>query len=345
MMNNRVATATWVCGIIVFLLSGMCAYGHPPTDLRITVDPEPTYVGRLTQFRGDAKHGNEDLGEGEANWAWDFGDGTGGNGKVVQHGYGAAGTYTVRLTVTVGGDSASTTTPVRVKQLGIQMEPCPYSWLPRNGNTVSLSATIKERMPGEAWQTSTQERIITFTLSNVSHQPGVCMNWGGQMGPDLTLEADQNPNYNVPDDMTAIRNSPTNRGTIVVSSWDYGGWGYLEATAPMCVQIGAPNRNRPEVEIPYDLVPAPPNANRVADGWIGDPYWDESMAWDQDTTPQGNGTNGDALTMYEEYRGFIIGGAHSRGASWVDAKQVFIRSTVGLGLRSILRLMVSRSMP
>ena len=33
-------------------------------------------------------------------WSWDFGDGTTGTGRAVEHRYTAAGTFTVRLTVT-----------------------------------------------------------------------------------------------------------------------------------------------------------------------------------------------------------------------------------------------------
>ncbi|WP_214326960.1 S8 family serine peptidase [Nonomuraea sediminis] len=50
-----------------------------------------------------------------ASYAWEFGDGTTGSGKTVSHTYGAAGTYTVKLTVTDNqGASASTTKTITV---------------------------------------------------------------------------------------------------------------------------------------------------------------------------------------------------------------------------------------
>ncbi|MBB5935538.1 PKD domain-containing protein [Streptomyces zagrosensis] len=50
-----------------------------------------------------------------ATYAWSFGDGENGDGKVAQHAYAQRGTYTVRLTVTdAQGRSGSTEQPVRV---------------------------------------------------------------------------------------------------------------------------------------------------------------------------------------------------------------------------------------
>jgi PKD repeat protein len=43
-----------------------------------------------------------------ASYAWDFGDGTAGSGATTSHAYTAAGTYTVRLTVTDNGGSTGT---------------------------------------------------------------------------------------------------------------------------------------------------------------------------------------------------------------------------------------------
>jgi PKD repeat protein len=43
-------------------------------------------------------------------FTWDFGDGAGGTGGTATHSYAAAGTYTVRLTVTDDGGASSTTT-------------------------------------------------------------------------------------------------------------------------------------------------------------------------------------------------------------------------------------------
>jgi PKD repeat protein len=43
-----------------------------------------------------------------ASWAWDFGDGATGAGKTASHTYAAAGTYTVKLTVTDGAGATGT---------------------------------------------------------------------------------------------------------------------------------------------------------------------------------------------------------------------------------------------
>ncbi|HEX9822921.1 MAG TPA: M28 family peptidase [Actinomycetota bacterium] len=47
-------------------------------------------------------------------YEWDFGDGTTGTGKTVQHGYPEIGRYNAELTVTGGGSSATMTVPITV---------------------------------------------------------------------------------------------------------------------------------------------------------------------------------------------------------------------------------------
>ena len=60
-----------------------------------------------------------------ANYSWDFGDGSTGTGPSVAHTYGQAGTYTVKLTVTDrGGNTATLTQPVQVlSQSGLPVPP------------------------------------------------------------------------------------------------------------------------------------------------------------------------------------------------------------------------------
>jgi PKD repeat protein len=73
---------------------------------------------------------------GVAAYAWDFGDGTIGNGVVVQHTYGTAGTYAVRLTITdTKGQTAWTT-----QYVSVAAPKASFMWSPATP-TIVLPAT------------------------------------------------------------------------------------------------------------------------------------------------------------------------------------------------------------
>jgi hypothetical protein len=114
--------------------------------------------------------------------------------------------------------------------------------------------------------------------------------------------------------------------TVTVRSEDFGAWGWIEAKSeedvvqlpplenswsPLPYEnilgcIGAGKEGKPEwwVKIPRD-----DNGNSIADcaeqdkGKNGQPSKPES---DDDAVPEGNKKNGDGLTVYEEYRGFLV---------------------------------------
>lgn len=75
---------------------------NPPPVARFTWRPQEPAVGQVVIF--DATGSYDPAGALEpkevVSWHWDFGDGTQGEGPVVEHVYLAPGTYTVTLTVT-----------------------------------------------------------------------------------------------------------------------------------------------------------------------------------------------------------------------------------------------------
>ncbi len=95
---------------------------------------------------------------------------------------------------------------------------------------------------------------------------------------------------------------------LVVGSFDYGAYGYLNVSADAPVRIkGHPDTNR--LWLPKD-----DNMNSIADKWEEK---DKSVRGgasdsDEDSKPEGDGTPGDGLSLYEEYRGFMVQRNHIR---------------------------------
>jgi PKD repeat protein len=83
--------------LIISCLSLVMVACKPWADF--TVNPSPVVAGVEATF--DASSSMVISKDKQANYAWDFGDGSAaGTGKVVQHTFAAAGTYQVKLTVT-----------------------------------------------------------------------------------------------------------------------------------------------------------------------------------------------------------------------------------------------------
>ncbi|WP_342372832.1 PKD domain-containing protein [Propioniciclava soli] len=85
------------------------------------------------------------------NHKWTFGDGTSGTGATPSHAYGAAGDYTVTLTVTDNaGGTHSVTAPVRVSA---PSAPAPAPVTPVDGSTDDFSRTVSGGWGGD-WAVS-----------------------------------------------------------------------------------------------------------------------------------------------------------------------------------------------
>lgn len=78
----------------------------------ITITPDPSSVGGSTTFDGSASYSGTDV----VSFTWDFGDGTGADGAVVDHTYTAGNTYAVTLTITDAIGQISTGTYVLAVQ-------------------------------------------------------------------------------------------------------------------------------------------------------------------------------------------------------------------------------------
>jgi hypothetical protein len=191
-------------------------------------------------------------------------------------------------------------------------------------------------------------RIHFFELKEVSTEKGVCMNAPekeAKLCRDLQLKNEEaheafiDTAKNCKEKefyMQARTQAPVIRYTIKVYSNDFGSFGFLRSFAninaggknaikgqkpeyvsiPVKISDVSHPQNRPkraeytdnQVTIPLDI-----DENHIADnGWttaggvrLTDPA---SQTDDTDGTPAGDGTEGDGISHYEEYRGFKVKG-------------------------------------
>ncbi len=258
-------------------------------------------------------------------------------------------------------------------RLGIDLTLCPQDWLPEATNKrVRFTAkiyTFKEES-GE-WEykgEAGEKRAIKFSFKDVSKEPGICMNFPAinqvNENPDLffpddgynagkfafsddetdavadhaCLTAIENPNDNAAHNhhyKTATTTGDVSEAAIDVRCEDYGAYGTIQVSAPDCStleprEVGAGCSQREgsnDVKIPRDA-----DGNHIADSAPHD-NGGAAANQDGDNNPFGDGTQGDGLTNYEEYRGFIvkIGGGKGHTRTRIDRKDVFIRDIDGLG--------------
>ena len=221
----------------------------------------------------------------------------------------------------------------RAGRIGIDLTKCPRPWLPKGTNTVTFTARIYRCVPGQGWVYPGPKRKITFQLVNCSSERGICLNKGRSLNPDLwfpeqadfTLSANGSVDNlceatilgraNPPHEhfQAATSDAAVSEATVTVRCEDFGAWGWIEATAAGAV--GIPPRERSagvacppatcctgsnRVKIPRD-----DNGNHIADRAAQDDSGSPGNE-DGDDAPIGDGYEGDGLSNYEEYRGFIV---------------------------------------
>jgi hypothetical protein len=167
----------------------------------------------------------------------------------------------------------------------------------------------------------------SFKLAQVSHEPGVALNWPAKANlafpspADLTFDDPVNhityANTNISPDGTTmdIPLDPRiwSRVVVILDSRDWGAWATLNLNVTVAGQvIKAHFLNDTTTDI---LLPKRHNGSLIADSWrnahsipLDSPDLDDS-----ENDPAGDGNAGDGLTLYEEYRGFYMGCARSQG--------------------------------
>lgn len=194
------------------------------------------------------------------------------------------------------------------------------------GNTVSVIARIMEPEGAKG--------IIEFQLEDVSNEPGICMNEPTRQAgtdPDLEIPSAHNRGMEIgSDSLSAKTKGEVNEATVVIRAKDFGAHGRLTATVTLVTPKGEVNvrAQYEKLGIFHVSIPQDRDDNYIADQWQRENNLGVCDGLeDKDNEPLG-ATDGDGLSLYEEYRGFMINDKHERLNPLI--KDLFIYDSDGL---------------
>ncbi len=189
-----------------------------------------------------------------------------------------------------------------------QLSPTNY---PKKDGTFNVKVEIRSHAPDGHVR-------FKFSNSNVSSWKGHAMNAGNELNsdPDLTLTIDQQTpqagiTWSAPPAEPGVQligagwdGDAPDPFTVKVKVHDYGAYGTL--TAQLYYDGG-----EPEEPVSLDL-PRDDNGNKIADGWQNDGSENYDASADDEEGSGSNNHDGDGFSVFEEYRGFIVRGLHTR---------------------------------
>jgi hypothetical protein len=177
----------------------------------------------------------------------------------------------------------------------------------------------------------------TITLEDTSKEKGVDLNWPSSAtgnGPtaDFDFRIDNlSLNYKLTDDKgqaAATIEEGLTEFWVQLTSYDWGGWTHLKVVAELSDHstVVAHVRGLPQQTL---AVPKDDDGNHIADAWEQQHNVSNlDPASDEDALPS-NGSTGDGIALYDEYRGFHVGGDHTRLSP--NFKDLFVRDFDKLG--------------
>jgi hypothetical protein len=229
-------------------------------------------------------------------------------------------------------------------------------WVPWFRGFTTVTAKLYQRdarRPGVWLPSPAAKRRIALTFVRRSNEPGRNLNTdleeGPQDAPDLFMGQQHHWGAECTDDPLGLAQYGTcttledeNDFVFRIMSHDDGAYGAVEASCDRCVPLRpiGPKRfgrggafpiglEEPVREKRAALVPRDDNGNQIADGYVLEKMYVVLATDDDEDEPVGNGTKGDGLSAYEEYRGFLnVAGEHVR-TSWTR-KDVFVENLEGL---------------
>jgi len=201
-------------------------------------------------------------------------------------------------------------------------------------------------------------RRFRFELADTSREPGVCMNWPSPAGESFPKE---DPEFDLRFIATipqAMELSPkkTKAGVkplpgedpdlpsawVLLECFDFGAHANLQVYADLAdgrvivghMKVGEDKRY---------LIPIPdrPLGSLVARKWRDDQQVTGPDSDDVDDQPEGDGQKGDGFSVYEEYRGFRVNGAHV--SLDPEVKDLFVRNFNGGPVTAACRALEART--
>ncbi|MBL8295796.1 MAG: hypothetical protein JNN08_28395 [Bryobacterales bacterium] len=221
------------------------------------------------------------------------------------------------------------------------IDPTPYAtWRPVAGadeNTpppadkdLEIRATLQQvgGQPAPA-----KAKKFTFELVKTSQQLGTTMNYPlkkvAKTTFDLQFLPERNTELTVSNEgqKAETRTGEFEKVTAKVTPFDYGGWSTIRVTAEMPDGSKIVGHLRGATEQDVRLPKRAPDS-KIADAWKKEKGVDLADDDDKEGFPSGlQGCDGDGLTLYEEYRGFMENSEHIEGDP--NRKDLFIYNNGG----------------
>lgn len=215
----------------------------------------------------------------------------------------------------------------------LKIEACPFNFIPTGGANANSGNTVQIKAKITGIDPLISGRFI-FELFDVSDQPGYCMN-APKYPPLIGLHSDswkdlqfsEQSGFTISgnNNQIAVSNETTDvEITITVKSFDYGAFGKMKVKYITSDNIAYTGITESFPQTSYISIPYDANNNYIADAnnnnsGPGNSYLASD---DLDNVPMGDGTNGDNISRYEEYRGFMVNGNFER--TDVNRKSVFV---------------------
>ncbi len=193
----------------------------------------------------------------------------------------------------------------------VEVEIADYDdWIPKGneenpklaGNTLNIKASVKNNNGAD----NNKEVKVTFTLNNVSNEPGVCINGPKADSLDMKFLIEDNPTSQFEVSQTRVKTINFVKETnVVISSFDFGAYADLSVTAedrdgkPVKVILQKKERNT-------IFLPKAEMGGIIADAWrIKEKVAGLDGSWDE-AEVSGQKAKGDGLDLYSKYRGLIV---------------------------------------
>lgn len=213
-----------------------------------------------------------------------------------------------------------TLSPTALPELELEVDIPDYAtWLPEgheNGTGLGAPLAVKATLQAKGGGTLVEKCVrIAFHLVERSAEPGSAMNApaAGDREPDLRFDAVQNPTLEIrPGGNRALANHPGLTASAKISPRDFGAYGVLTVSA--YTDLGRYVEGTTALQ-PGDTkirIPKRARDSKIADAWKPAAVAGQADDADADHKPAGDKTDGDGLTLYEEYRGFFVAGRHVR---------------------------------